>query len=222
MKKKLGLLIYMSLLLFFIALVYTLMVKYIDVAAIAADGSKVGFSTINGHVKDFIGYHNLWYKISKYSIVIPIAVAFGYALLGLYQLIKNKSLAKVDKRLYVLAGFYVLVVLVFFLFEKLAINVRPFEVEGKIEASYPSTHTLLSVCLLGSSLIMLGYFVKNKKLLKVLNCFTWVMMLAIIVGRVVSGVHWLTDILGGIIISLFLLMVLYTVLFYVDNTKKKR
>ena len=222
MKKKLGLLIYMTLLLFFIALVYTLMVKYVDVAAIAADGSKVGFSTINNYIKDFIGYHDMWYKVSKYSLVIPIGIAGAYALLGFYQLIKNKSLAKVDKRIYALAGFYVVVILVFFLFEKLAINVRPFEVEGKIEASYPSTHTLLAVSLCGASLLMLGYFIKNKKLLKVLNGLTWVAMIAIVVGRVISGVHWLTDILGGVIISLVLLMAFYTVLFYIDNKKKEK
>ncbi len=222
MKKKLGLLIYMTLLLFFIALVYTLMVKYVDVAAIAADGSKVGFSTINNYIKNFIGYHDMWYKVSKYSLVIPIGIAGAYALLGFYQLIKNKSLAKVDKRIYALAGFYVVVILVFFLFEKLAINVRPFEVEGKIEASYPSTHTLLAVSLCGSSLLMLGYFIKNKKLLKVLNGLTWVAMIAIVVGRVISGVHWLTDILGGVIISLVLLMAFYTVLFYIDNKKKEK
>ncbi len=222
MKKKLGLLIYMTLLLFFIALVYTLMVKYVDVAAIAADGSKVGFSTINNYIKNFIGYHDMWYKVSKYSLVIPIGIAGAYALLGFYQFIKNKSLAKVDKRIYALAGFYVVVILVFFLFEKLAINVRPFEVEGKIEASYPSTHTLLAVSLCGSSLLMLGYFIKNKKLLKVLNGLTWVAMIAIVVGRVISGVHWLTDILGGVIISLVLLMAFYTVLFYIDNKKKEK
>ena len=94
--------------------------------------------------------------------------------------------------------------LVFFLFEKLALNVRPFMIEGKLEASYPSTHTLLAVSICGSSLLMLGYYVKNKKLLNLLNILTWIIMIAMVVGRLISGAHWLTDILGGIIISLFL------------------
>ena len=130
MAKKKNLLIYMCLLLFFMAVVYTLMVKFIDVGAIAPDKSTVGFSTVNTYVKDWIGFHSTWYKVTKYSAIIPIGIVGCYGLYGLYQLIKNKSFAKVDKKLYVLAGFYVVFALVFFLFEKLALNVRPFMIEG--------------------------------------------------------------------------------------------
>ena len=220
MAKKKSLLIYMCLLLFFMALVYTLMIKFIDVGAIAPDKSSVGFSTINSYFRDLIGYHNTLYKVTKYSAIIPIGMVGGYGLYGLYQLIKNKSFAKVDKKLYVLAGFYVIFALVFFLFEKLAINVRPFMVEGKLEASYPSTHTMLAVSICGSSLLMLGYYIKNKKLLNILNILTWIVMIAMVVGRLMCGAHWMTDILGGIIISLFLLMVLYTVLYCLDKVEK--
>ena len=221
MLKKKGLLIYMCLITFIIAMMYIVLVKYTDVGAIAADGSNVGFSTINVYFKELIGYSKTWYKVSTYLGILPIAIAGAYALLGLYQLIKNKSLAKVDKKLYVLAGFYALFVFIYFLFEKVALNYRPVMIDGEVEASFPSTHTLLAVCMCGSSLLLSAYFIKNKKALKICNILTWLIMIALVVTRTISGVHWVTDILGGVIISLFMLMVLYTAIYYVSHPEKK-
>ena len=65
------------------------------------------------------------------------------------------------------------------------------------------------------------YFIKNEKLLKATNILTWLVMLVIVIGRVLSGVHWLTDIIGGIIISLFMLMSLYTVFNIINSMEKK-
>ena len=204
-----------------ISIVYIFLVKYVDVSNIAPDGSNVGFATINAKVRDAIGLNMTWYKITKYLGLIPIAMCGCYALLGLYQLIKNKGFKGVDKRIYALGAFYVVFAIVYVLFEKVALNYLPFLVDGELEASFPSTNTLLAICICGSSLMAAKYFIKNEKLLKATNILTWLVMLVIVIGRVLSGVHWLTDIIGGIIISLFMLMSLYTVFNIINSMEKK-
>ncbi|MBQ4031773.1 MAG: phosphatase PAP2 family protein [Bacilli bacterium] len=218
-KKKLFL---FSCLLLLIAIVYTFLVKYVDVSNIAPDGSKVGFATVNSSFKEMVGLKMGWYKFTKYLGLVPIAMCGCYALLGLYQLFKNKGFKGVDKRIYALGVFYIVFALVYFFFEKVALNYRPFIIDGELEASFPSTHTLLAVCICGSSLMVAKYFIKNEKILKATNIITWLVMLLIVVGRTLSGVHWLTDIIGGIIISLFMLSALYTVINIINGLERKK
>ncbi len=199
------------------AIIYTVLIKNVDVAAIGPDGSVVGFSRMNYAVFDAIGVNFLWYDVTKYLGIIPFGFAAFYGLIGLKQLISTKSLAKVDKKLFVLAGFYVLFVAVYVFFEKVIINYRPTLIDGDLEASYPSSHTMLAICLCGSSMMILKYYMPNEKMRKYANIFTCVLMLAIVIGRIASGVHWASDILGGIIISCAMLSLLYVGLLWADE-----
>jgi len=217
-KKKLFLL---SCILLFVAITYTFLVKYVDVSNIAPDGSNVGFATINSNFKDLVGLHMKWYDFTKYLGLIPIGICGLYALLGLYQLIKNKGFKGVDKRIYALGVFYVVFAIVYVFFERVALNYRPFLIDGELEASFPSTHTLLAICICGSSLMTAKYFIKNPTILKVTNILTWLVMLLIVVGRTLSGVHWLTDIIGGVIISAFMLMAFYTAINIINSMERK-
>ena len=142
-----------------------------------------------------------------------------YGCLGLKQLIDKKSLKKVDKKIIYLGCFYVLMGLFYIFFEKVIINYRPVLLEGDLEASYPSSHTILAVCICISSIIMNRYYLK-KNLLKYVNISTAVLMLLIVVGRLFSGVHWLTDIVGGLLLSSALCYLFYT--FICSNTKAKK
>jgi len=218
-KKKLFLI---SCILLLVAITYTFLVKYVDVSNIAPDGSNVGFATLNSRFKDMVGLNMTWYKITKYLGLIPLAMCGCYALLGCYQLIKNKGFKGVDKRIYALGVFYVVFAIVYFFFEKVALNYRPFLIDGELEASFPSTHTLLAICICGSSLMVAKHFIKNEKLLKATNIITWLVMLLIVVGRTLSGVHWLTDIFGGIIISIFMLMAFYTAINIINSIERKK
>ena len=215
--KKFKKYICISIILFVVSIIFTLMVKNIDVNAIGPEGSSVGFSTINQKVHDTFNYNEKWYKISKYCGMIPIMLACFYVGRGIKQLIQKKSLKNVDKRLYALGALYILFVLVYFFFEKVIINYRPILEDGKLEASYPSTHTLLAICLCGSSILISKYFIDNKIVKNVLNIFTIIIMIIIVVGRIFSGVHWFTDIIGGIIISLCMLSSFYTIILKLDN-----
>ena len=200
-----------------IAVIYTVLVKFVDVKAIGPADTKVGFATMNNWFKDLIGYNKLFYTISKYLGVVPFLFCAYYGLMGLLELIKKKNFKKVNYRYYILACFYVLFVALYFFFEKVVINYRPVIVDGSIEASYPSTHTLLAICLCGSSLLVSKLLIKNLTLRKLFDCGAWLLMIVIVVSRLISGVHWLSDIIGGIIISLTYLSLLKLSLFRMDE-----
>ena len=189
---------------FLITITYTILVKIVDVAAIGPNTTEVGFSTINGFFHNLTGYNDFWYKLSKYLGIIPFLIVFCYGIIGLKQLIDRKSLKKVDKRIIVLGIFYVIIGLCYVLFEKIVINYRPVILEGVLEASYPSSHTVLAITICASSLLISKYYFKNP-INNIIDTITWIIMIFIVIARLLSGVHWLTDIIGGILISNFLL-----------------
>ena len=193
-----------------VAVVYTILVAKVDVKAIGPENSEVGFASINGPIHEKLPYNETFYKISKYAGLLPFLFVAFYGLQGVMQLIKEKSFSGVDLRLYKLCAFYVMFAIIYVLFEKLAVNYRPVIIDAAegLEASFPSTHTLLAICLCGSSLMIAKYYIKNETLLKVLNIATWALMLIIVIARIISGVHWASDILGGVIISLAMLTLL--------------
>lgn len=203
--------IIISIVLIILSVLFTVLVKNVDVKPIGPNESMVGFADINKLFHNLIGSNMTIYKITEVLGYIPIVMALVYVFIGFKQLIKRKSLLKVDKEIYVLALFYVLVVGVYVFFEKFIINYRPILIDGLLEASYPSSHTLMSICLCGSSIII------NKKLFKnkfgdIENVLSGILILLIVIGRIISGVHWFTDILGGIIISSTLLVIFYSII----------
>lgn len=208
MKKKN---IIISIVLIILSVLFTELVKNIDVKPIGPNESLVGFADINRLFHNLIGSNMIIYKVTEFLGYIPIVMALVYVFIGLKELIERKSLLKVDREIYILALFYVLVVGVYVFFEKFIVNYRPILIDGVLEASYPSSHTLMSICLCGSSIII------NKKIFKnkfgdVENILSVTLILLIVIGRIISGVHWFTDILGGIIISSALLVVFYSVI----------
>ena len=160
-----------------------------------------------------------WYKLSKYLGIITFFIIFYYAYLGLKQLIARKKLFKVDHRLLILGCFYILVGLIYILFEKVIINYRPVILKGELEASFPSSHTMLGLCVCLSSLFISKYYVKDKKYLKYFNIGTIAVMILLVISRTLSGVHWFTDIIGGIIISIFLISIFYLFI-YTPRSRK--
>lgn len=197
-------------LLIVISIVYTLLVKYVDVNAIGPNNSLVGFSGINKFASNLIGVNMIFYKLTKYLGYLAILLAFNFVLLGILQLYKRKKINKLDKEIIALGVFYVLVVFIYVFFEKVIINYRPVLIDGILEASYPSSHTLLALCICGSVPIMNKYIFKNKKSSKYGNIISIILMVTILFGRLISGVHWFSDILGGVIISMTLLKIFKT------------
>lgn len=207
MKNKKNILI--CVLLVLISIIYTFLVKYVDTSTIGPNGSVVGFSSLNSFVFNLTGNNMTLYKITEILGIIPILIALMYAVIGLIQVIDRKSL-KVDKELIALGILYIIVILIYVFFEKCIINYRPVIIDGVLEASYPSSHTLLSICICGSALLINKYLFNNKKNYKYINIISIISMVLIVLGRLLSGVHWASDIIGSIIISITLLKILET------------
>lgn len=207
MKNKKNILI--CILLVLISIIYTILVKYVDTSIIGPNGSVVGFSSLNSFVFNLTGNNMTLYKITEILGIIPILIALMYAVIGLIQVIDRKSL-KVDKELIALGILYIIVILIYAFFEKCIINYRPVLIDGILEASYPSSHTLLSICICGSALLINKYLFNNKKIYKYVNIVSIISMVLIVLGRLLSGVHWASDIIGSIIISITLLKMLET------------
>ena len=188
-------------LLLIISIIFTIVLTKVDVRPIGPLDSFVGLSTINQELT--FDYHNKAYKVSKYLGYIALVIPAVYAFIGLTQLIKNKSLSKVDRRLYVLAIFYSIVLATYVLFEKVIINYRPVILDEGLEASFPSSHTLMSIFFTISAIIINKSMFKNKY--KFINIGLFILGISIVALRYVSGVHWFTDIIGSILISSTLL-----------------
>ena len=199
MKAKKQLFLGVSLLILFIA--YTVSLRFIDIKPIGPNGSLVAFSTINKAIHNLLGVNMTLYNITDWAGVVAIFIAFGFAILGLVQWIKRKTIFKVDAEIILLGVFYIVVFWVYAFFEFIVINHRPILINGFLEASYPSSTTMLATCVMPTAIMQFNERVESRRIRKFavwgMRAFT-VFMVA---GRLVCGVHWFTDIIGGLIFS---------------------
>ena len=192
--------IYLSIFLLLSFVLWTLFVQWIDLASIGPQDSIVGFSTINGFFHRLTGVHLFLYQLTDWLSLIPLVFVLGFALLGLVQWFQRRSLFMVDRSLFILGGFYILVFLIFIFFEIYVINYRPILINGCLEASYPSSTTLLFLCVMPTAVMQLKHRLQNHCKVQYLSLLT--LFTAVIVAlRAISGVHWITDIIGGILLS---------------------
>ena len=184
-----------------IAVVFTVLVKIVDVGFVSSTGSLVGFSSVNIPFSQKFGFNPIFYKVSQvlgYLVFLVIAV---FAFIGLDQLVKQKSLMKVGKDLYALAITYVFTFALYIFFDKvLVINLRPIIMAGEsiAEPSFPSSHTLLAVSVLGTAISECGK-IRKESLRVSLVIVLAILMSATVLSRLFSGVHWVTDIIAGIL-----------------------
>ena len=191
--------------------VWTAAVQLVDVQPIGPQGSTVGFATVNSWVHNLTGVHMSLYTVTDWLGLVPIGVAMGFALLGLIQWIKRKHLRQVDFSILVLGGFYLLVMAAYVLFEVFVINYRPVLINGCLEASYPSSTTMLVLCVMPTTLMQLNARIKNQTLKRWVGFGITAFILFMVIGRLLSGVHWFTDIVGGALLSAGLVMLYHSV-----------
>ena len=182
-------------------LLWTAAVRWVDVQAIGPLGSSVGFAALNGWVHGLTDVHLPLYVLTDWLSLVPLGLIAGFAWLGLCQWVQRKRLGLVDRSLLVLGGFYAVVMAVYLLFERVVVNYRPVLIEGVLEPSYPSSTTMLVLCVMPTAMMQLHTRMQDAR------CRRWVLCLLAaftafrVVGRLLSGVHWVTDIIGGVLLS---------------------
>lgn len=181
--------------------VWTALVRFVDVQPIGPVDSTVGFATFNGWFHRLTGVHWWLYTVTDWLGLVPVAVCLGFAILGLCQWIRRKQIRRVDDSLLILGGYYLVVMAVYVLFEYVVINRRPILIDGFLEASYPSSTTMLALCVMPTAAMQLRSRVKNITLRRVVCATIYAFTAFMVVGRLLSGVHWLTDIIGGMLFS---------------------
>ena len=189
----------LSLLLAFV--MWTAAIYLIDAAPIGPNGTSVGLSLINGSFHKLTGVNMQLYVLTDWLSLIPIGIVAVFGLLGLAQWVKRKSLFKVDFSILALGGFYIAVMAVFFLFEKIVVNYRPVLINGVLEASYPSSTTMLVMCVMPTTVMEIKQRINKGVLRCCLIAGASIYTAFMVVARLISGVHWLTDIIGGALLS---------------------
>lgn len=187
--------------------VWTVLLNFINVAAIGPNGSTVGFSSVNGWFHKLTGVNMTLYNITDWLGLVPIAVAFGFAILGLVQWIKRKNILKVDYSILALGVYYIIVIAVYLFFESVVINYRPVLINGYLEVSYPSSTTLLVTCVIPTAIMQFNTRIKNTALRRLVAILLAVFVAFMVIGRLISGVHWLSDIFGGALLSIGLVLI---------------
>lgn len=180
---------------------WTILVLFADVQAIGPNGSAVGLATINGLFHRLTGVHMDLYTVTDWLGLVPIAVGLGFAIFGFVQWIKRRCIQNVDFDILILGGFYILTLFCYMFFEMVVINRRPILIDGFLEASYPSSTTLLVLCVMPTAMLQFRSRIQNRALRVIVLTVIAVFIGFMVIGRLVSGVHWFSDIVGGVWLS---------------------
>ena len=199
---------------------WTVSILLVDVQAVGPNDSKVGFATFNTWFHRLTGVHMALYTVTDWLGLVPITVCMSFGCLGLCQLIKRKSLFKVDADILILGGYYMLVIFAYLFFEMVPINYRPILIDGFLEASYPSSTTLLVLSVMPTLMFQVNRRCDDRKMKRITMMVVGLFSAFMVIGRLISGVHWSTDIIGSILLSFGLFKLYQSAVAATDMRKK--
>lgn len=206
--------------LFILFVLYTMSLKFIDIQKVGPQNAKVGWATINEYFLAKIGSNHLWCQVTEILGFFPLMIVGYFVVCGFWQLVLRKKISLVDKEIVFLGFLYAGSAAAYVFFERVIINYRPILVNGQLEPSYPSSHTFLAITVLLSAFYILY---EQGKIKRIVSYLCLIGMIILVGGRALSGVHWITDIFGGILLSiLFVSIYLSTLENSSDNNKKER
>ena len=200
--------------------IWTWLIQKVDVQPVGQKGTDVGFAAFNCWFHKLTGVHMGLYTITDWLGLVPVFVCIVFGGIGFWQLIKRKNLFKVDTDLIYLGIYYVIVIFGYLFFEMCPINYRPILIEGILEASYPSSTTLLVLSVMPTLVLQANRRIENRYLKRIIYAFTIVFSVFMVIGRLVSGVHWFTDIMGAVFLSTGLFYLYKAVVLILSGDKK--
>ena len=199
---------------------WTVLIQCVDVQTVGQNGTKIGFAGFNVWVHQLTGVHMSLYTITDWLGLVPIIICLCFGVLGLEQLIKRRKLLKVDPDILLLGVYYVLVIACYLIFEMIPVNYRPVLIEGRLETSYPSSTTLLVLSVMPTLMFQAYRRAVNPIIRKSAAVFVIAFSAFMVIGRLISGVHWATDIIGSILLSAGLFMLYRSAATYTAKAKK--
>ena len=214
-------LFYIGILLVALFVRWTVLVQTVDVQAIGPNETEVGFASLNDRFHEWTGVHMALYVITDWLGLVAIFCCMCLGGIGLIQLVKRKNLLKVDSDLLILGIYYLTVIFGYLIFEMIPINYRPILINGMIEASYPSSTTLLVLSVMPTIIFQSKRRITNIFFRKCVIEFSFLFSVFMVIARTVDGVHWLTDILGAIFLSAGLYLIYVSCVLFFDGKSKK-
>ncbi len=199
--------------------VWTLLIQSVDVQPIGQNGTAVGFASFNAWFHGLTGSNMMVYIITDWLGLVPIFVCMVFAIVGLVQWIKRKNIFKVDCDILILGLYYVLVIFGYLIFEMIPINYRPILMNGFMEASYPSSTTLLVLSVMPTLVFQSGRRLKSYMARMATTVFSNSFGAFMVVGRLLSGVHWFTDIIGAVFLSFGLFYIYKSIVLIIEERK---
>lgn len=190
--------------------IFTVGLMSYDVKEIGPMTSSVGFAKFNGLMHRLIGINMFYYEITDWLGLIPVFIGLIFAFIGLFQLIQRKCIKKVDQKIIGLGIYYILLIIVYIFFETFVVNYRPILIDGFLEPSYPSTHIMISLCVMIPTYLMVKELIQSRRIKTFINMSLILTLVIIVFGRILSGVHWMTDIIGGLLLSGILISIFLT------------
>lgn len=201
---------------------WTVMIQCFDVQAVGQNGTRIGFSAFNVWFYQLTGVHMWVYTITDWLGLVPIIICLCFGVLGLVQLINRRSLLRVDQDILLLGVHYVLVIACYLIFEMIPINFRPVLIEGRLEASYPSSTTLLVLSVMPTLMFQAYRRARNPLIRRAAASFVIIFSTIMVIGRLLSGVHWATDIVGSILLSTGLFSLYRSAVLFVDGKRENQ
>lgn len=208
-----------GIILIIVFIIWTILIQVVDVQSVGVNGTNIGFATINIWFHKLTGENMMIYHITDWMGIIPILSCIFFGILGFIQLIRRKSLFKVDFDIILLGVYYIVVVFAYLIFEIIPINYRPILIEGIAEVSYPSSTTLLVLSVMLTVSFQNNRRTKKVILRKLVDVFVVLCSMFMVIGRTVSGVHWITDIIGSVIFSVGLYLIYNSTVMMLDKKK---
>ncbi len=198
-------------------LLWTLLIRCVDVQAAGPNGTKVGFAAFNLCFHRLTGVHMTVYTITDWLGLVPIVICFCFGVLGVVQTVRRRSVFRVDPDIILLGIYYILVILCYTIFEMVPINYRPILINGVLEASYPSSTTLLVLSVMPTLKFQIDRRTKESFVRNITSIFVVAFSLFMVIGRLIAGVHWATDIVGAVLLSMGLFLLYQYCVEWIDH-----